>query len=182
MKRVALTFLGKDRPGIIACVSEALSKLGCNIEDTTMTLLQGEFAMILIAALPSPLVEKRLKKFFKHFKLRWGLNYFWRPLRKGLVRGEKHPPGSNTYVISVMGKDRTGIVYHTSLILARHGVNITDLNSRIVGEGKKSIFAMVLEADAPKNFHFKSLDREWKKLKSRLKVEVHIRPLARVTF
>lgn len=182
MKRIALTFIGKDRPGIIARVSRALSESGCNIEDTTMTILEGEFTMILIASVPGSRAEGRLKRAFEQCKRQWGLHHFWKTLPEGLVRGEKHPPGSQTYVLSVMGKDRTGIVYETSRILAQSGLNITDLNSKILGEGKKSVFAMVLEVDAPKGFNFKRLEPAWKRLRARLKVDVNIKPLERLSF
>src|SRR5262245_19908901 len=47
---LAITVVGKDRPGIIADVSAALSRLGLNLTDSTMTLLRGHFAMTLICA------------------------------------------------------------------------------------------------------------------------------------
>lgn len=182
MKRVALTFIGKDRPGIIAEVSRTLFKAGCNIEDTTMTILEGEFAMILIASYPDSKAERALKKGFDQIKKKLGLIHFWKPLPQILIRGEKHPPGSKTYIVSVIGKDRTGIVYETSRILAEAKLNITDLNSKILGEGKKSIFAMVLEVDIPKGFNLKRLDSAWKRLKSHLGVDVHVKPVERLSL
>lgn len=182
MKRIALTFIGKDRPGIIAEVSRILSETGCNIEDTTMTLLQGEFAMILIAAIRESRQEKRLRVAYRRLKAKWGLHYFWKTLPKELIRGEKHPPGTQSYVVSVMGGDRTGIVYETSRILARHGLNITDLNSKLLGEGDQSVFAMILEVDIPKGFNLKCLDPDWKKLRKRLSVDVRIRLLERLAL
>lgn len=182
MKRIALTFIGKDRPGIIAHVSGVLSEAGCNIEDTTMTILEGEFAMILIASLPGPRVEKKLKHAYQQLQKKWGLNYFWKNLSKELVRGEKHPPGTQTYIVSVLGKDRTGIVHETSRILARHGLNITDLNSKVLGEGKKAVFTMILEVDIPRKFNLKRLDPDWRKLRKKLGVDVHIRLLERLAL
>ena len=43
----AITVLGHDRPGIIAESTERLAVLGLNLEDCTMTLLRGHFAMII---------------------------------------------------------------------------------------------------------------------------------------
>src|SRR4030042_1848044 len=40
--------MGKDRPGIGAEVSRILYELGFNIEDSTCTILSGQFAMILV--------------------------------------------------------------------------------------------------------------------------------------
>ena len=49
----AITVLGHDRPGIIAETTDKLAGLGLNIEDTSMTLLRGHFAMTLICAGPA---------------------------------------------------------------------------------------------------------------------------------
>jgi len=182
MKRVALTFIGRDRPGIIARVSQVLSQTGCNIEDTTMTLLQGEFAMILIASLPTLRAERKLKQAYRQLQKEWGLNYFWKTLPKGRVRGEKHPRGTQTYIVSVIGKDRTGIVYETSRILAAYGLNITDLNSKLLGEGPRSVFTMILEVDIPQKFNLKQLEPDWRKLRKKLGVDTRIRPLEQLSL
>ncbi len=46
----AITVIGHDRPGIIAEATAALAGLGLNLEDSTMTLLRGHFAMMLLCA------------------------------------------------------------------------------------------------------------------------------------
>ena len=52
MNHFALTIIGRDRPGIVAQVTEILYRLGCNIADSSCTLLGGQFAMILIISHP----------------------------------------------------------------------------------------------------------------------------------
>ena len=177
-----LTVIGKDRPGIIAAVSRVLFESGCNIEDTTMTILEGQFAMILIAALPQPQTEKKLRQEFTRYKKNWGLNYFQKTLSQDLVRGEKHPAGTQTFIVSVIGKDRTGIVHETSRILAEARLNITDLNSKVLGKGEKTVFAMILEVDIPKGFKLKRLEPRWRQLRNRLGVDVHIKPVERLSL
>src|SRR4030042_3150529 len=44
----SVSVMGKDRPGIVAEVSRILYELGFNIEDSTCTILSGQFAMILV--------------------------------------------------------------------------------------------------------------------------------------
>ena len=50
MPQLAITVLGHDRPGIIAAVTSALAEHGGNLEDSSMTLLRGHFAMTLIVS------------------------------------------------------------------------------------------------------------------------------------
>ena len=45
---IAVTVLGDDRPGIVSEVTSALASLGANLEDSTMTLLRGHFAMVVL--------------------------------------------------------------------------------------------------------------------------------------
>lgn len=180
MKRVALTFIGQDRPGIIAEISRCLFKSGCNIEDATMTILEGEFAMILIALLPSSDIESELKKEFEFLKKRLGLYHFWKTLPVKKLLMVKHPAGAKTYVISIIGKDKTGIVYETSHVLAKFRLNITDLNSKLTGGSSRPLFTMILEVDIPNRFNIKRLSWALKRLSRRMRVDVQIRPLERL--
>ena len=49
-KKFIMTAFGKDRPGIVADVSQIIYENGCNLEDSTMTLLEDEFTIILLFA------------------------------------------------------------------------------------------------------------------------------------
>src|SRR5204862_8091630 len=48
VNELAITVVGRDRPGIVADVSACLAGLGFNLTDSTMTILRGHFAMTLI--------------------------------------------------------------------------------------------------------------------------------------
>jgi len=63
-KLIALSVLGSDRPGIVAAISKVFYQTGCNIADSSMTQLRGEFAMILMVELPAALSIEALKKAF----------------------------------------------------------------------------------------------------------------------
>ena len=52
MSHYAVTAIGADRPGIVAAVTGVLMEHGCNLEDTSMTILRGHFAMMLVVAGP----------------------------------------------------------------------------------------------------------------------------------
>ena len=61
----AVTIISKDRPGIVADVTEVLYRLGCNIEDSSCTMLGGDFAIILIVSHEKPFTKVRLADEFK---------------------------------------------------------------------------------------------------------------------
>jgi len=47
-KYYVLSAIGKDRPGIVADVSELIFECGCNLEDSSMTLLGDHFALLVV--------------------------------------------------------------------------------------------------------------------------------------
>jgi glycine cleavage system transcriptional repressor len=49
-KKSIMTAFSKDRPGIVADVTEVIFDNGCNLEDSTMTNILDEFAIILLFA------------------------------------------------------------------------------------------------------------------------------------
>ena len=53
--RFAVSVFGRDRPGIVAAVTRVLADAGCNLEDTSMTILRGHFAMMLVVSGPAGL-------------------------------------------------------------------------------------------------------------------------------
>ena len=43
---VVVAVIGMDQPGVIACVSAVMTRLGCNIEEMTQSTLHRQFAGI----------------------------------------------------------------------------------------------------------------------------------------
>lgn len=172
---VMLTILGKDRPGIISEVTELLFKRGCNLEDISMTVLEGQFAMFLAASYKRQ-TGKRIQKQF----LAWGsqkkLTCYWNELDRTVGRMTKHKPHTIPHIVSVYGADTEGIVYKVCKLLAAHKLNITDLNSKILGTNKKSIYMMFLEVDIPKKFNLVPLKAALERLGRKLNVECRIKP------
>ena len=180
---VAVTITGKDQPGIIAKLTEALYKSGGNLEDASMTILESEFAMIFLAALPSERTRLRFGKQLKKLERKQNLMISIKGIKHHLVRGEKHRQGTVPWVVSVFGKDRAGIVYHVSKLLASQGLNITDLNSRIIGKGSKTIYTLILEVDIPREPKIvQKLKRQFELLQRRLKIAVTLKPIEDSSF
>ena len=47
--RLVISVFGVDHPGIVAGVSQILADVGCSIVDINQTVVQGKFAMVIIA-------------------------------------------------------------------------------------------------------------------------------------
>ncbi|MDP3921371.1 MAG: ACT domain-containing protein [Candidatus Omnitrophota bacterium] len=182
MKHAIITVIGKDQPGIIAGVTGILYKERLNLEDISMTILEGEFAMMLIVAIPSARKNDSVQGKLKAWQKKTGVQVRFNEIHHELKRGEKHGKGTVPHILSIVARDKTGIVYTTSQILARHGLNITDLNSKILGKGSKTLYAMLLEVDIPRNFAPAKIKRISVNLATKLKTAVELKAVERFEF
>jgi ACT domain-containing protein len=48
-ERLVISVFGMDHPGIVAGVAQILAEAGCSIVDINQTVVQGKFAMVIIA-------------------------------------------------------------------------------------------------------------------------------------
>lgn len=173
---LAITVTGKDRPGIIAAVTGLIYAKGGNLEDVSMTILEDEFAMILLADFKTDLKLIGFQNEIKRMERKFMLTVSMDEIKRKLARGEKHDPGTIPYLVSVFGKDRSGIVFQMAKLLASHKLNITGLNSKITGMGKNSVYTLFLEFDMRKNLKLK-VEKELRKLATQLKVEISAHPI-----
>jgi glycine cleavage system transcriptional repressor len=145
-KHIALSVLGQDRPGIVSAITKVLFDTGCNIEDSSMTLLRSEFAMILLVALGKNATEQTLRAKFAKDAGTKGLAVFIKPITskedaRETQKGEPH-------IVAVYGADKPGIVYRVSAQLAKKKINITDVQTAF-SKGANT-YTMLLEATLPK--------------------------------
>ena len=48
-QRLIVSVFGVDHPGIVAGVTQVLAASGCSVEDINQTVVQGKFAMVIVA-------------------------------------------------------------------------------------------------------------------------------------
>lgn len=166
MPLLAVTVLGHDRPGIIAETTGALADLGLNIEDSTMTLLRGHFAMMLITDGPADAatVEEGLGSLTADGSLSVSVRE---------VPAESVAASGTSYLLSVHGGDRPGIVSTLVAELGAVGGNITDLTTRLAGE----LYVLAAEVDVPAGVDVEALTAALRTAADRLGVGVSLLPL-----
>ena len=176
----AVTVISKDRPGIVADIAEVLFRLGCNLEDSSCTMLGGDFAIILIVSHGKPFPKARLADEFKTLHERTGLVTYVRTLTEDEVCPVKEE--GELCLISVYGSDRPGIVYRVTRALAERRINITDLNTRLIGTPESSVYVMMLEAILPFGMAVEDAERLLENLKKELDVEIGVRAITPVAL
>jgi glycine cleavage system transcriptional repressor len=163
----AVTVIGHDRPGIIAATTDGLAGLGLNIEDSTMTLLRGHFAMMLLCrgSVDAAQVEAALAS----LAAGGDLDVAVRP-----VTDEPTPAaGGSAWVLTVHGGDRPGIVSEVVGEVATAGGNITDLTTRLAGD----LYLLVAELDLPVGADVAAVEGAIRAAAERVGVTASLRPV-----
>ncbi len=137
-----------------------------------MTILRGEFAMILIVAVPDRVEVEGLRDQLQEVAQDRHLVLSFRELPQE-AGAQAHAEEGTPYIVSVYGADQPGIVYRVTSLLAERHVNITDVNTRVVGEGAP-VYIMILEVEVPGDV---SLEEPLRALASELAVDITVRPL-----
>lgn len=165
--QLAVTVIGRDRPGIIADATRLLAGLGANLEDSTMSILRGHFAMVLVAAADVTAIEAEaaLAPLAADGSLQVSV-------REVPEEAPATPLGA-TYLVSVHGADRPGIVSAVTAVVAEAGGNVTDLSTRLSGE----LYVLLAEVDLPAAVDPEQLDRDLVATGIELGVEVSMRVL-----
>ena len=176
----AVTIISKDRPGIVADTTEVLFRLGCNIEDSSCTMLGGDFAMILIVTHEKPFLKSKLSDEFRTLQERTGLAVHLRTLHEDEISPVKDE--GELCLISVYGSDQPGIVYRVTKALAENRVNITDLNPRLIGAKEEPVYVLMLEAILPAGMTVDSTSQILEPLRKELNVEIGVRAITPVSL
>jgi glycine cleavage system transcriptional repressor len=180
MRHFAVSAIGRDRPGIVAAVSEVLLEHRANIEDSQMTILRGHFTMTLIVSAPETADHDTLASELERVGERLALEA-WSVSDVEELEGDRHPEPS--HILTVYGIDHPGIVHSVSSTLAENGVSITDLTTRVLGqEGETLLYAMIIELALPAGLDAAELERTLLAVGTEQKVEVSFRQLEQDTL
>jgi glycine cleavage system transcriptional repressor len=177
MNHFALTIVGRDRPGIVSQVTEILFNLGCNLADSSCSILGGQFAMILILGHPEFISRESFGNAFDPLE-EADLTVALRVLKPG---GEIRPQiEGDLCMISVYGSDKPGIVYRVAQILGDKMVNITDLNTKLVGTDERPVYVLVIEASLPEGVIEEEVNAWLAPVRDELQVDISVRTIPSV--
>lgn len=165
--------VGPDRPGMAHAVAQILFDSGCNIEDTTMTRLSGQFAMILTVSSPD-MAAQELATRLSPLRHLLGLHI------DVASAGDVLPTSSDTprWILTAYGPERTGLLARLTGVLSQQNVNVTDVQTRVASAGRA--YVMLLELELPSGLEPESLQDE---LKANLNdLQLSLRPMEEDTL
>jgi glycine cleavage system transcriptional repressor len=122
MSTAVISTIGRDRPGIVNELSQSVFDLGLSIEDSRMTVLGGEFAVLMsvvgdddaLAELDAKLTELAKAADFA---------YLYR------ATAQRNAAHSLPYQVRVVAMDHPGIVHRIAGFFSARNINIRELET-----------------------------------------------------
>lgn len=125
MPSYVINVMSVDHPGIVAGVSSAIGELGGNIASCSQTVLSGYFTLIIVVDLPQSYEIEALVAAIRRFET------FDHDCQLMVRRADRKEPvkqePAETFILTVFGIDRSGIIRELSNYLAGRDINISDL-------------------------------------------------------
>jgi glycine cleavage system transcriptional repressor len=170
----AIAAIGRDRPGIVADLSEYVYACGCNLEDASMTMLGNEFATLMLVSGVGAQVSSDLANGARKLEWERRLTVFIRPIDEhaGASTSAEH----SAWSLVAEGVDKAGIVAGVSRCLAERGILITDLRGRVrpMPESGTPLYALDLRMNVPSTVDVRELQSALREVGTRLDVEISI--------
>lgn len=166
-----LSAIGRDRPGLVAELARLIYECEANLEDSRMTILGTDFAVILLCSTHAADAGDRLAVGAKRLEREHGLTILLRHLEEG-PRSSVPGPGSALYQVRAAGEDKAGIVASICGVLAERGVNIVELTTRSrPGPGGSPHYELTTTVEVPERVDVEELERALEEQANRLVID-----------
>lgn len=154
---LVISALGKDRPGIVRNLTRPVTEAGANILDSRMTILGGEFAILMMVEGDEQTIgglEQQLPAQQQQLDL---------TILTRRTGGRPEAQDSLPYRVEVVSLDHPGIVSHLAEFFSNRNINIQDLDTdsyRAAHTGTP-MFSASLRVNIPGNISIVGLREEF---------------------
>lgn len=166
---IVLSVLSDDRPGIVETLSDVLARHDGNWAESSMLSLAGKFAGILLAELPSNRVDAFIDAMGALEEL--GIKVV------AEASGADAAADDTRFVaLELVGQDRPGIVHEITEVLARHSVNVQELETTVQSASMsgESLFLAHAKVHIPAQADMEQLREELEELANELMVDLSL--------
>jgi glycine cleavage system transcriptional repressor len=170
---LVISALGKDRPGIVNQLSKAIYELDCNISDSRMTVLGGEFAILLMIEGPwnrLAMLEDQVPE------LQEKLDLTITTKRTGERAGKAN---LLPYGVDVVSLDHPGIVYSLASFFSDKNINIEDMTtgSYAAAHTGTPMFSVRMSIGIPADIHIAALRDEFMDFCDSMNIDAVLEPI-----
>ncbi|MEM9623608.1 MAG: ACT domain-containing protein [Pseudomonadota bacterium] len=145
MAQAVISTIGHDRPGLVSAITAVAKEYGLNIADSRMTVLGGEFA-VLMSVQGSDTALQAFHQAMDVLCADDDLAYVFR-----LTGERQNLAPSRRYVATFVAMDHPGIVHSIAEFFSSRQINIHDLQTTTTPAAHTGtpIFSVTLTAEVP---------------------------------
>jgi glycine cleavage system regulatory protein len=166
---IVLTIVSDDQPGVVESLSDVIASHGGNWAESSMMSLAGKFAGILLVQIPAEQADDFIAA-LEAMESR-GMHI--------VAQHSDSAPGMDAgreYSIDLLGQDRPGIVREITSVLAKHGVNVQELETTVQSASMsgESLFKAHARIFIPPHAELEKLRGELEDLANELMVDIEL--------
>jgi glycine cleavage system transcriptional repressor len=170
---LVISALGEDRPGLVNELSRAILDCDCTIIDSRMTVMGGEFAILLMVQGNWNTLTK-LEMQFKRLEQALGMAIIAKRTEGRVPTGDVLP-----YAVEVVAVNQPGIIHHLASFFASRSINIEDMVTRSYSAPHTGtpMFSVNLAIGIPANTHIAMLREEFLDFCDDLNLDAVLEPI-----
>ena len=143
--------MSRDRVGIVAAVTRALNELGGNVDALSQTVMRGYFTLIITASFRQRIPGDAVRAAVERSGAPGELEVSVKVREPEAARGV--PVDGDQFVLTIVGKDRRGIISRISAYLSSRGINIVDLYAYV----QEKDFVLISQVMIPKRLDVRQI-------------------------
>jgi len=170
---IVISAVGSDRTGVVQDLSKVILACGGNIEESRMTTLGSEFAMLLLVSgnwATLNKLEQSLNKLGESKKLTIAIRQ----------TDEKPPSGDRMpYAVDIVSLDQQGIVFNLANFFTTRDIEIADVATRSYAAAHTGspMFSVQMAINVPASVHISQLREDFLEVCDRLNLDAILEPV-----
>jgi len=170
---IVLSAIGTDRTGVVQDISKVILSCGGNIEESRMTTLGAEFAVLMLVS-GNWHTLNRLERGLEKLSDNDTLTFAIRKTGERPVSDDRMP-----YAVDVVSLDQQGIVFGLADFFASRNIEIADVATRRYSAAHTGapMFAVQMAVNVPSSVHIAQLREEFLEMSDRLNLDAILEPV-----
>jgi glycine cleavage system transcriptional repressor len=170
---IVISAIGTDRTGVVQDISKVILSCGGNIEESRMTTLGSEFAMLLLVS-GNWHTLNRLEQGLDKLAEKSDLSIAIKQTQEKAAVLDRMP-----YAVDIVALDQQGIVYNLANFFAARDIEIADLATRSYPAAHTGapMFAVQMAINVPASVHIAQLREEFLDVCDRLNLDAILEPV-----